>query len=75
MRRFPPFADPRRNREVRPRLCENVQEPTRRRIVFSSVLLPTAATALFVSRLTKSRMTFYAQIERACFCDSRALVS
>jgi hypothetical protein len=50
-----------------PRLCENAQEPTRRRIVFSIALLPTAATALFVSTLTKSRRTFYAQIECVCF--------
>src|SRR5215472_2844762 len=50
-----------------PRLCENAQEPTRRRIVFSIALSPMAATALFVFRLTKSRRTFYAKIERLCF--------
>jgi hypothetical protein len=37
------------------RLCENAQEPTRRRIVFSIALFPIAATALFLFRLTKSR--------------------
>src|ERR1700736_5589504 len=37
--------------------AKNAQEPTRRRIVFSIAL--TAATALFVSTLTKSRRTFY----------------
>jgi hypothetical protein len=50
-----------------PRLCENAQEPARRRIVFSITLLPIAVTALFVFRLTKSRRTFYAQIECLCF--------
>ena len=49
------------------RLCENGQEPTRRRIVFSIVLFPVAAAALFVFRLTKSRRTFYAKIECLCF--------
>src|SRR5215472_5344601 len=48
-------------------LCENAQEPTRRRIVFSIAVFPTAATALFLFRLTKSRRTFYAQIECLCF--------
>src|SRR6516165_7018028 len=48
-------------------LCENAQEPIRRRIVFSIVLFAVAATALFVFRLTKSRRTFYAQIECLCF--------
>ena len=57
----------RRRRCSTTRLCENAQEPTRRRIVFSIALLPTAATALFVSTLTKSRRTFYAQIECVCF--------
>ena len=47
--------------------CENTQEPTRRRIVFSIALFPTAATALFLFRLTKSRRIFYAQIECLCF--------
>src|SRR5262245_3454724 len=50
-----------------PRLCENTQELTRRRIVFSIALFPTAATALFVFKLTKSRSIFYAKIERLCF--------
>src|SRR4029077_18676243 len=47
--------------------CEKAQEPARRRIVFSMALLPIAATALFVFRLTKSRRTFYARIECLCF--------
>jgi len=42
------------------RLCENGQEPTRRRIVFSIALFSIAAIALFFSRLPKSRRTFYA---------------
>jgi hypothetical protein len=49
------------------RLCENAQEPARRRIIFSIALFPTAATALFLFRLAKSRRTFYAQIGRLCF--------
>ena len=49
------------------RICENAQEPARRRIVFSITLLPIAVTALFVFRLTKSRRTFYAQTECLCF--------
>jgi hypothetical protein len=49
------------------RLCENAQEPTRRRIVFSIALFPVAAIALFLFRLTKLRRTFYAQIECLCF--------
>src|SRR6516165_2431712 len=49
------------------RLCENAQEPTRRRIIFSIALFPTAATALSSLDLTKLRRTFYAQIERLCF--------
>jgi hypothetical protein len=36
-------------------------------MVFSITLLPIAVTALFVFRLTKSRRTFYAQIECLCF--------
>src|SRR6516165_4260162 len=48
-------------------LCENTPEPTRRRIIFSIALFPIAATALFLFRLTKSRRTFYAQIECLCF--------
>src|SRR5215472_8698840 len=50
-----------------PRLCENTQEPTRRRIIFSIALFLIAVTALFLFRLTKSRRTFYAQIECLCF--------
>src|SRR5215813_1051461 len=50
-----------------PRLCENTQELTRRRIVFSIALFPTTATALFIFKLTKSRSIFYAKIERLCF--------
>src|SRR5215831_10691151 len=48
-------------------LCENAQEPARRRIIFSIALFPTAATALFLFRLAKSRRTFYAQIGCLCF--------
>ena len=48
-------------------LCENTKEPTRRRIVFSIALFPIAAAALFLFKLTKSRRTFYAQIECLCF--------
>src|SRR5215467_4676022 len=50
-----------------PRLCENAQEPTTRRIIFSIALFPVAAPALFLFRLTKLRRTFYAQIECLCF--------
>src|SRR5215472_13501375 len=56
-------------------LCENAQEPTRRRIIFSIALFPTAATALFSLDLTKSRRTFYAQIERLCFPTASTLSS
>src|SRR5215472_18402713 len=45
----------------------NAQEPTRRKIVFSIALFLIAATALFLSKLTKSRTVFYAQIECLCF--------
>src|SRR6516164_6082730 len=48
-------------------LCENAQEPTRWRIIFSIALSPIAATALFLFRLTESRRIFYAQIETLCF--------
>src|SRR5215469_11325929 len=48
-------------------LCENAQEPTRGRIIFSIPLFPIVATALFLFRTTKSRRTFYAQIECLCF--------
>src|SRR5215472_17212494 len=51
----------------RPSLSENVQEPTRRRIIFSIALFPIAASVLFLFRLTKSKRTFYAQIESLCF--------
>src|SRR5262249_38376347 len=50
-----------------PRVCENPQEPTSWRIVFSIALFPIAATALFLLRLAKSRRIFYAQIECLCF--------
>jgi hypothetical protein len=62
-----PVTQAPRNGKCCPRLWENAQEPTRRRIVFSIALLLTAATALFVSTLTKLRRTFYAQIECVCF--------
>ena len=42
-----------------PRVCENAQEPTSWRIVFSIALFPIAATALFLFRLAKSRRIFY----------------
>src|SRR5262249_41499529 len=51
----------------RPRLCKNAQEPTMRRIVFSIAHFLIAATALFLFRLTKSRKTFYVQVECLCF--------
>ena len=51
----------------RPRVCENGQEPTSWRIVFSIALFPIAATALFLLRLAKSRRIFYAQTECLCF--------
>src|SRR5262249_62005672 len=50
-----------------PRLCKNAQEPTMRRIVFSIAHFLIAATALFLFRLTKSRKTFYVQVECLCF--------
>ena len=37
------------------------------RIVFSIAFFPIAAAVLFLFKLTKSRRTFYAQIERLCF--------
>jgi hypothetical protein len=46
-----------------------------RRIVFSIALFPIAATALFLFRLTKSRRTFYAQIECLCFPTAWTLSS
>src|SRR6516225_11635295 len=54
------------------RLCANVREPRMRRIVFLYCLLPRAATALLVFRLTKSRRTFYAQNERRIFAQPRS---
>jgi len=41
-------------------LCENAQEATRRRIIYSIALFPIAATARFLFRLTKFTRTFYA---------------
>src|SRR5215467_2295438 len=64
---------PPRHISTLPRPCENAQEPTRRRIVFSIALFPIAATALFLFRLTKSRRTFYAQIECLCFHTASTL--
>src|SRR5262249_28111345 len=55
------------NRCSCPRLCKNAQEPTMRRIVFSIAHFLIAATALFLFRLTKSRKTFYVQVECLCF--------
>src|SRR5215469_8647914 len=55
------------NGSNRPRVCENAQEPTSWRIVFSIALFPIAATALFLFRLAKSRKIFYAQIDCQCF--------
>ena len=48
-------------------LCENAQEATRRRIIYSIALFPIAATARFLFRLTKFTRTFYAQIECLSF--------
>ena len=48
-------------------LCENTQEPTRRRIIFSIALSQIVATTIIVFRLPKSRRIFYAKIERLCF--------
>jgi hypothetical protein len=48
-------------------LCADTQELTRRKIVFYIALFPTAATALFILKLTKSRSIFYAKFERLCF--------
>src|ERR1700731_298675 len=55
------------NDRFRPRLCENAQEPTRRRIVFSIAFFRGRPPAIFVSRLTKSGRTFCARIERQRF--------
>src|SRR5215472_7110731 len=46
--------------------CENAQERTRRRIVFSIALFR-SRPALFLFRLAKSRRIFYAQIDCLCF--------
>jgi hypothetical protein len=51
----------------RPRPCENVREPRKRRTVFSIAFFGWPSPALLVFRLTKLRRTFYAQIERASF--------
>ena len=48
-------------------LCENAQEPTWRRIIFSMALFPITVAALLLFRVTKSRRTFYEQIECLCF--------
>jgi len=57
------------------RLCENAQEPTTRRIIFSITLLPIAATAPFVFRLTKSGRIFYAKIKRLRFHTASGIKS
>jgi hypothetical protein len=49
------------------RPCENVCEPRKRRIVFSIAFFGQPSPELLVFRLTKSRRTFYAQIERGSF--------
>ena len=63
----PKLCPPARSVSNRPRLCKNAQEPTMRRIVFSIAHFLIAATALFLFRLTKSRKTFYVQVECLCF--------
>ena len=49
------------------RPCENVREPRKRRTVFSIAFFEQPSPELLVFRLTKSRRTFYAQVERANF--------
>ena len=49
------------------RPCENVLEPRKRRSVFSIAFFGQPSPELLVFRLTKSRRTFYAQIERGSF--------
>src|SRR6516162_8445330 len=56
-------------------LCENSQEPTRWRIIFSITLLPIAATAPFVFRLTKSGRIFYAKIKRLRFHTASTFIT
>ena len=51
----------------RSRTCENVREPRKRRIVFFIAFLRQPSPELLVFRLTKSRRTFYAEIERGSF--------
>jgi hypothetical protein len=47
--------------------CENVREPRERRIVFSIAFFVQPSPELLAFRFTKSRRTFYAQIERGSF--------
>ena len=49
------------------RPCENVREQRRCRIIFSIAVFGQPSPAFLVSRLTKSRGTFYAQIGRGSF--------
>ena len=49
------------------RPCENVREPRKRRTVFSIAFFEQPSPELLVFRLTKSRRTFYAQVERGSF--------
>ena len=56
------------------RACvKNAEEPIRRRIIFSIALFLIVATARFLFRLTKSRSTFYAQIECLSFHTASTL--
>ena len=73
----PDPVDPLNRGKVRngARLCENAQEPTTRRIIFSITLLPIAATAPFVFRLTKSGRIFYAKIKRLRFHTASVVTS
>src|SRR5262249_54869722 len=50
-----------------PRLCENTQEPRKRKSFFSIAVFPIGAKGVFFFRLTKSRKIFYAQIYCLCF--------
>jgi len=54
----------------RPRPCENVHEPRKRRTAFSIAFPGQPSPAVLVFRLTKLRRTFYEQIERASFRTS-----
>jgi len=47
--------------------CKNVHEPRKRRSVFSIAFFGQPSPELLVFILTKSRRTFYAQIERGSF--------